>query len=244
MSRQDELAEQFCDVPTNNESGAFICYADVLQWVSEYLSVGGGWPREAAQTVERADAQLTAEKEADRWHAWEVEARHQISRLCQIEKLHAFGLTPTGRVEKLPGEAWANLYINELDGQPLDDQERYGSRPYGEAWWRDTEDADRLTDRAWTGVRFRKTDILKFWPHLKKATRGRPLTYNWEGVKRGLVSYRQKNGDVQSRNELLHLCSEYATELNRERRTPDDATIRDAIRVHKLDRAAGLMPGK
>ena len=227
--RRYQLAKEFCDVPTNTENGAFICYADVLRWVSEYLSAAG--------------ERLAGATEEDQWHAWETEARQLISRLCQVEKLQAFGLTPTGRVEELRSKDWANLYINELDGQPPDDQERYGSRPYGEAWWRDTEDADKLTERPWTGVRFRKTDILKFWPHLKKATRGRPLTYNWEGVKRRLVSYRQKNGDVQSRNELLHLCSEYATELNRERRTPDDATIRDAIRVHKLDRAAGLMPG-
>lgn len=187
--RRYQLAEQFCDVPTNNENGAFICYADVLQWVSEYLSAAGGWP---AETTEE-------------WHARETEARRRISLLCQTEKLQAFGLTPTGRVEELPSKDWANLHINELDGQPDDDLQRHGGRPYGEAWWKDTKDASKLKGLGWTALSFRKLDVLAAWPSFTSDAvstetilkRGRKPGYDWDDAKDHAFRLFSEKGDFR-----------------------------------------------
>jgi hypothetical protein len=89
----------------------------------------------------------------------------------------------------------------------------------------------------------------KFWrpsatPRLKKPKSGRPAEYNWDGVKRQLVAYTTEHGPVQSFNELVHKCSDFATELHPKKKTPDDKTIRDAIKTHQLDAAARVVPGK
>jgi hypothetical protein len=53
---------------------------------------------------------------------------------------------------------------------------------------------------------------------------------------------------VQTLVELLQKCADFATELHPRKRTPDDKTIREAIKTHALDIAAkncsGKLPGK
>jgi hypothetical protein len=56
------------------------------------------------------------------------------------------------------------LYIDSTGGQPADDEERHGGREYGEAWWKDPTDADKLKGIAWTAVCFRKFDVRRLWP--------------------------------------------------------------------------------
>ena len=79
---------------------------------------------------------------------------------------------------------------------------------------------------------------------LKKSKRGRPAEYNWDGVKQRLSTYVAKHGPVQTLNELLQKCAEFAGELHPKNSAPSDKTIRDAIKTHSLDVAAGFVPGK
>ena len=74
--------------------------------------------------------------------------------------------------------------------------------------------------------------------------RGRPPEYNWASVKSRLAEYTQQNGHVQSMNELLEICSDFARKLHPRKKTPDDKTIREAIKKHGLDLAASFVPGK
>lgn len=81
----------------------------------------------------------------------------------------------------------------------------------------------------------------KFWKplplinQLKKAKRGRPAEYNWTGVKERLAAYVRDNGPVQSFDELMQKCADFAVELHPHHKTPDDKTIREAIKTHRLD---------
>jgi hypothetical protein len=85
----------------------------------------------------------------------------------------------------------------------------------------------------------------RFWrPPLKKSKPGRPVEYNWNGVKAQLRNYVSKNGPMQSSSELLQKCADWACELHPANRTPNDKTIREAIETHGLATAAGLNPGK
>jgi hypothetical protein len=96
----------------------------------------------------------------------------------------------------------------------------------------------------WFNVRV-QTDTLMEWlkmaaaVQLEKPRRGRPAEYNWTGVKSRLLQYRSQHGPVRTFDELLQKCSDFASELHPKRRTPDDNTIREAIRKHELDVAAG-----
>ncbi len=75
---------------------------------------------------------------------------------------------------------------------------------------------------------------------LKKAGRGRPAEYNWEGVKAKLADYVSKHGPMQTSDELLQKCEDFASDLHPENKTPSDKTIREAIMKHALDVAAGV----
>jgi hypothetical protein len=67
-----------------------------------------------------------------------------------------------------------------------------------------------------------------------KGTRGRPAEYDWEGVRSELNRYVAKHGLMRSKNELIQKCSAIAAGLHRERQTPDEKTIRAAIKKHGL----------
>jgi hypothetical protein len=83
----------------------------------------------------------------------------------------------------------------------------------------------------------------KFWrPMLKKSKPGRPAEYNWEGVKARLRTYRSERGPVQTLDELLQKCADFACELHPADRMPADKTIREAIETHALAAAAGFDP--
>jgi hypothetical protein len=85
----------------------------------------------------------------------------------------------------------------------------------------------------------------EFWRlPLKKSKRGRPAQYNWVGVKKRLRTYVSEHGPVQTRDELLQKCADFASELHPKNSTPSDKTIREAIVTHELAAAAGLDPGK
>jgi hypothetical protein len=75
---------------------------------------------------------------------------------------------------------------------------------------------------------------------LKKPKRGRPAEYNWSGVESQLAAYALQHGAVQTSNELLQKCADFATDLHPSRRTPSDKTIREAVNRHQLDLAAGM----
>jgi hypothetical protein len=74
--------------------------------------------------------------------------------------------------------------------------------------------------------------------------RGRPAEYNWSGVKKRLESYASENGPVRTLDELLQKVADFAHDLHPRKKTPSDKTIRDAIKTHALDKAAGFAPGK
>jgi hypothetical protein len=79
---------------------------------------------------------------------------------------------------------------------------------------------------------------------LKRARRGRPNEYNWSGVRERLSIYASTNGPVQTKQELLHKCGDFAQELHPENERPDDSTISAAIKTHRLDTVAGMARGK
>jgi hypothetical protein len=97
-------------------------------------------------------------------------------------------------------------------------------------------------------VKNRSNDTPSFWvaarATLQKPKRGRPPEYNWQGVKARLTTYVAENGPVQTFQELMQKCADFATDLHPERKTPDDATIRAAIKKHELHFPAGFVPGK
>jgi hypothetical protein len=78
----------------------------------------------------------------------------------------------------------------------------------------------------------------------KKPTRGRPPEYNWDGVKSRLAAYASQHGPVQTLDELLQKTADFANELHPQHKTPSDKTMREAIKAHALNIAAGFSPGK
>ena len=79
---------------------------------------------------------------------------------------------------------------------------------------------------------------------LKKQKLGRPQEYNWSGIKSRLTDYASQHGPMQRLEELLQKCADFASELHPKGKMPDDKTIREAIKTHALDIAAGLTSGK
>ena len=79
---------------------------------------------------------------------------------------------------------------------------------------------------------------------LTKPKRGRPAEYDWIGVKSKLRAHGKQHGHVQTWDALLQLCSDFASELHPENKTPDASTIRAAIKTHGLDVEAGMGRGK
>jgi hypothetical protein len=78
---------------------------------------------------------------------------------------------------------------------------------------------------------------------LRRPKRGRPAEFNWQGVKARLVHYATEHGPIQSMVELVQKCADFASDLHPKKKTPDDKTIRDAIRKHGLAETARV-PGK
>jgi hypothetical protein len=67
-----------------------------------------------------------------------------------------------------------------------------------------------------------------------KGTRGRPAEYDWDGVRSELNRYVTKHGLMRSKNELIQKCSAIAAGLHPEQKTPDEKTVRAAIKKHGL----------
>ena len=72
---------------------------------------------------------------------------------------------------------------------------------------------------------------------LRRSKRGKRPEYNWPGVKARLQAYRLENGPIETFEELLQKCADFASELHPKRKTPDDSTIRVAIEAYELDKA-------
>jgi len=79
---------------------------------------------------------------------------------------------------------------------------------------------------------------------LKKPKRGRPAEYNWDGVKARLSDHISQHGPMQTLDELMQKCADFAHDLHPKKSTPSDKTIREAIKTHALDIAASFSPGK
>ena len=182
-------SDEFRDLPTSDEHGAFISYCDVLLWVSVHLATSEDW---------------RAEKPAD-WDEWD-EAERRISALCQVGELEALGLRAAygsfeNNLSRLPPEAWFRLYIEVIDGQPADDRVRHGGRCYGEARWLDPLDAEIPKEIAWTAVCFRKSDVLKHWPATPRVRKH----FSKQAVFDALVSYLKQNADLTRKQAVESL---------------------------------------
>ena len=70
------------------------------------------------------------------------------------------------------------------------------------------------------------------------------LASKTKGVKMLLAAYKAQHGPMQKSVELLQKCADFASDLHAKNCTPSDKTIREAIKRHALDVAAGLVPGK
>jgi hypothetical protein len=118
--------------------------------------------------------------------------------------------------------------------------ESYPEMTPGLAWIELTfeEFTDWLLARGYAKTKFWKP--LPATNQLKRAKRGRPAEYNWIGVQKLLTDYVNRYGPVQNLDELIQKCEDFASELHKHKKTPDESTIRKAIQVHALDVAAGL----
>ena len=149
MNKYD-LADEFCDVPTSHEHGAYISYFDTALWVCQHLVSQEG------ATTEDQEKLLT-------------EAERRICHHCEAGNLEAHGLrAELGIIQNapstIPAHVWPRLAIDPILGQPQDDHEKHGGREYGEASWRNPMDAGRPGDVAWTALYFSKADVLRLWP--------------------------------------------------------------------------------
>ncbi len=59
-----------------------------------------------------------------------------------------------------------------------------------------------------------------------------------------LSDYLSQHGPMQTLDELMQKCADFACDLHPKKRTPSDKTIREAIKTHALGAAAGFSPGK
>lgn len=142
------IAEEFRDLPTSDEHGAYISYFDTVLWVSDCL--------DAAKLPKGTE--VVDDEEGER----------SIRRLCDRGDLVALGRKASNGVfadhlSEIPPLDWNTLRVEVTDGQPADDYVRYGGRCYGEASWVDVSDRFKLKE-AWTALCFRKSDVLKHWP--------------------------------------------------------------------------------
>jgi hypothetical protein len=109
------------------------------------------------------------------------------------------------------------------------------------------DDPDKWASPNWVSLTIDRHDVSGNVIVRKKAPatkRGRPAEYNWPQVKARLQDYVAEDGPVQSSTELLQKCSDFAAELHPDGQTPDDSTIREAVRKHALAETAKLPPGK
>jgi hypothetical protein len=70
---------------------------------------------------------------------------------------------------------------------------------------------------------------------LQKPKRGRPPEYSWEQVLRRLHKHAEENGPIGTYEERLQKCTDLAASLHPLGKTPDDSTIRGAIKKYGLD---------
>jgi hypothetical protein len=54
-------------------------------------------------------------------------------------------------------------------------------------------------------------------------------------VKGRLLEYAKENGAIQTEKELLQKCADLAASIHASGKTPDDKTIRGAIKKYGLD---------
>jgi hypothetical protein len=179
---------EFRDVPTSTEHGAFIAYFDVVLWVS---------------------LELVDFSQGDEWD----DAERRIRLACECKRLVAFGYRPgKSSLSRIRSKDWPSLYMNICDGQPAWDRELHGSREYGECFWRDPSDEGRLGKLAWSGVCFRKDNVLKIWPETRRmalsaATRSEGL------ATRALASQIERDPDI-TRGAALRWCRNAGYELS------------------------------
>jgi hypothetical protein len=79
---------------------------------------------------------------------------------------------------------------------------------------------------------------------LQKRKRGRRPEYNWEKVKTCLRAYAEKSGPISTYEELVQKCADFAANLHPCGKTPDDSTIRDAIKKYELDQPPICRPSE
>jgi hypothetical protein len=216
-----EPVSEFRDVPTSTEHGAYICYFDVVLWVSDHLVANKDWPE-------------------DDENLWD-EAERRIRALCESGGLIGYGFRQNAgafdpEIAPIPSQAWLSLRVDIAEGQPAWDKEQHGARPYGEAWWRDPGDAGRVSNVAWTAVCFRKADVLKHWP-----SRPRIKRYFAEGPARAaLVAHLRENPD-SSREEALRGLRSAGHNVGKptfERLWPDARVAAGLSRLARLGRKA------
>ena len=141
------FCSEFRDVPNSTEHGSKIAYADVVLWIASGRSTG---------TIELPSEEL-----------YDAAEREICSRGAAGE-LTGLGYAPgANKLKALPEVEWLDLYISMVDGQPDADHQEHGGRMYGAAYRRDPADAWRL-EEAWTGLCFRKSEILNLWPAVEE----------------------------------------------------------------------------
>ena len=79
---------------------------------------------------------------------------------------------------------------------------------------------------------------------LQKSKLGRPPIYSWEQVKKHLLEYAKRKGPIQTDKELLQKCADLAASIHASGKTPDDKTIRAAIKQYGLDQPPICSPSQ
>lgn len=138
-----EIIPEFRDDPTSDIHGAFIAYADVVHWIAGTFGAIDG-PEDEWDIAEKA---MRTPLEAGDLVAYGHQAKKKNKKLKPISF-----------------KDWPSLYVDLLSGQPEWDREEHGGREYGNALRRDPADGEPSGDPVWTGICFRKKDILRHWP--------------------------------------------------------------------------------
>lgn len=95
---------------------------------------------------------------------------------------------------------------------------------------------------AYSEIKFRRDEIKRKWPVATRGKVGRPATYDWPRVKRGLEE-RAANGSRPPKDmpDLIELVRSMQVKIDPDK-NPNDNTVRAAIKTHGLDTAAGMSP--
>ena len=165
---------------------------------------------------------------------------------CAENKITAIGKNATGRPVEIQSYEFSSLSLHSVTAAPLSKKvltPGLGRKPPLDGF-EDVLvfDEDRF-EPAYVDIKFRRDEIKKIWPVMAAGKAGRPPTYDWPLINQRIVEHVKKRGrSLKDTADLIALIRLIQDEID-PNKSPDDKTIREAIKTHGLDVAAGVKPG-